>query len=216
MKRATMRRWIGRPGFTLIELLIAMSLLGLVALALSGALGFGARVWETGEEHVDDQARLVAVQGLLRRLLAQATVPAELVVPGAGLAAEEAFAGESTAVRFVAPVPPYLGLGGLYEFTLALDRRPERTDLVLQRRPRARSIETPETSTLVEDVAALAVRYLAPGDDLAAPHWVDRWQTKGSLPASVEIQIEFARGDRRRWPLFTVLPHITPAPRAEP
>ena len=59
-------------GFTLVELLVAITLLGLIAVALSGALRFGARVWDVGTERGAQSSRVEAAQNFLRRRIAEA------------------------------------------------------------------------------------------------------------------------------------------------
>ncbi|MDH3594369.1 MAG: prepilin-type N-terminal cleavage/methylation domain-containing protein, partial [Rhodospirillales bacterium] len=65
----------GRPrsgGFTLVELLVALTLLGLIFVALFGGLRFGTRTWETGNQRSEAFAEVEVMQSLLRRQLAQA------------------------------------------------------------------------------------------------------------------------------------------------
>ncbi len=64
-------------GFTLIELLVALTLVGLISVALFGGLRFGARVWEEGALHSARLAEIETVQSLLRRQLAQAHLPVQ-------------------------------------------------------------------------------------------------------------------------------------------
>lgn len=59
-------------GFTLLELLVAMAILGLLAAALSGGIGFGLRAWEAGQRGADRLETPAAVQALLRRQIEQA------------------------------------------------------------------------------------------------------------------------------------------------
>ena len=56
-------------GFTLVELLVAMTLIGLISVALFGGLRFGARAWEAGNERAESFSQLEVVQSLLRREL---------------------------------------------------------------------------------------------------------------------------------------------------
>ena len=64
----------GGRGFTLVELLVVLALLGLVSVALIGALRFGLRAWDTGERRVEQLNRVQAVQAFLRRRIQQATL----------------------------------------------------------------------------------------------------------------------------------------------
>lgn len=91
------RRSIG--GFTLVELPVAMTLLGLIFVALFGGLRFGTRTWEVGNERSEAFAEVEVVQSLLRRQLAQAVM---LRVPKGH---EPVFLGEEDRLGFAAPGP---------------------------------------------------------------------------------------------------------------
>ncbi len=101
----------GESGFTLIELLVVLALLGLTSLAMVGALRFGLRAWDTGERRVEQLNRIQAVQGFLRQRIHQA-----LPTPRRADRTEPAttFAGTMEDLRFTAPLPAYLGVGGLH------------------------------------------------------------------------------------------------------
>ena len=65
----------GASGFTLVELLVALTLFGVISVVIMGGLRFGTRVWETGNDRAEVLAEVDAVQGILRRYMAQAIVP---------------------------------------------------------------------------------------------------------------------------------------------
>ena len=113
-------------GFTLVELLVVLALLGLVSVALVGALRFGLRAWDTGERRVEQLNRVQAVQAFLRRRIQQATLlqsgapdAAATLADGAGL------------LGFIAPLPAHLGVGGPHMFSLRLEAGADRRGLIL-------------------------------------------------------------------------------------
>src|SRR5690242_3810902 len=102
------KRTCRQDGYTLIELLVAMLLLGLVGLTITGGIQFGARVWEHSETNISDTEALDMTQGILREFLSVA-------VPNrAGGFAR--FDGQSRNVSFYAPAPRALTGGGLAHF----------------------------------------------------------------------------------------------------
>lgn len=89
-------------GFTLLEVLIAISILGLILLALTSGVHFAGRAWRTEERESAKQGDLDAVQNALR----------ELVMGGAE------FDGDAGSLRFVGRMPAALARGGLYDIQL--------------------------------------------------------------------------------------------------
>jgi general secretion pathway protein J len=203
-------------GFTLIELLVALTLVGLLSVVLIGGLRFGTRVWETGGAHGEALAEIEAVQGLLRRQIAQAAV----LRPARGATLEErSMTGGPASLRFTAPLPAYVGVGGLYRFELAAveTEAGQGLELVWQlyrpnREDWFEEIEEVSRRTLVDGIESLEFRYfgaLKPGED---PSWGESWEEQDRLPALVAVDIGFAEGDRRRWPPLITAPAAADMP----
>ena len=95
-------------GFTLLELLVAMTLLGLLMMALFGGLQLGARVWEVSERALDDEGRTLAVRRFLHDRLEQAFPVRHRHTEGSG---GIIFSGDRTTLRFVSTMPDSLGSG---------------------------------------------------------------------------------------------------------
>ncbi len=202
----------GEAGFTLIELLIAMTLLALIVAALFGGLRLGARAWEAGAQRNSDLARLEVVQGLLRRQLSRAYY--RIALTGSERGRRIAFEGDPAAVRFVAPAPAQIGLGGLYLMNLAVAEDEGNKRLVLTWQlsgaEEERLTESPgvETRVLIDRIAAIELSYFGPPDRRDEPRWFDRWDDAARLPSLVRIRIEFPAGDRRYWPELIVAPML--------
>ena len=159
-----MTRRRGARGFTLVELLVAITLLGLIALALSGALRFGARVWDTGAERGTQMNRIEAAQSFLRRRIGQAAV-----VAADPVAAQEwpSFVGEEERLSFVSLLPPHLGAGGFYNFELRVAEAADGSRRLLL----SWSLHRPDADwdpadagadsrrVLIDDIAAATLRY---------------------------------------------------------
>jgi general secretion pathway protein J len=112
----------GCGGFTLVELLVAMTLLGLIFVALFGGLRFGTRVWETGNAQSERIAEVEIAQSLLRRLLRQAFVPD--AAEGVGTVR-----GEADRLAFTAPAPSRFLLGGIYLYEVFVEEHDDGGDL---------------------------------------------------------------------------------------
>jgi general secretion pathway protein J len=89
-------------GFTLLELLVAVTVLSLLLVALSGGVHFAGRAWRAQEERIDRQGDVQAVQNVLRQMLASG----------------KSFRGDAASLDFVGRLPAALERGGLFDIQL--------------------------------------------------------------------------------------------------
>lgn len=220
MRRARNSRSAAPRGFTLIELLVALTLFGLLTLVLFGGLRFGVRAWEAAETRSGEISEIDAVQGFLRRQIGQ------MVLPGEGPVAElidlsDAFLAEPERLRFVAPVPPQIGIGGHYRFELELVDDPAGPEpgrrLDLTWRLYRSDAEIPDEpgeedllagrKTLLSGVETAEFAYFGRLDGETEGVWRDRWE-EPRLPALVALRVAFGRDDGRVWPELRVAPRL--------
>jgi general secretion pathway protein J len=114
-----MTRWREhhRAGFTLLEILVALTLFGLIAVAVAGGIRFGARVWETGRQTAEASGEVHQAQSFVRQLLSGAI----LIPEDEG--SEEAlpsFLGEESRLLFSAAWLTSFDRAGIYQFEIAL------------------------------------------------------------------------------------------------
>ena len=197
-------------GFTLLELLIAMTLLGLLMLALFGGLRLGVRVWEAGDARSADRTRIEAVQRFIRTYLGQARPLAAADRTGDNVVA---FIGRGERLDFTAVLPAYLSAGGFEHVALSLADRDDGHGLALEHGPLQRredgraelfQLDEAETAVLLDNLAAVEFSYYGARDRGDDAEWTDRWDDDQRLPLLVRIRIEFPESDRRIWPELTV------------
>jgi general secretion pathway protein J len=197
-------------GFTLIELLVAMTLLGLVAAVLAGGLRLGVRVWETERVRSEAGADVEAVQGFLRRLVQQATPYHD------AKETEVAFEGRADGMTFVAPLPSYVGFGGLNRVRLEVEKgRRGEQQLVFRHvllHPDVDPRDAPEQvrgeTVLLAGLEAIRISYYG-GDGPRSPRsWVTEWLGRDRLPDLVRVEISLADSGRRLWPSLVVSPML--------
>ncbi len=205
---ATDRRRAGLEGFTLIELLIALTLVGMLSILLVGGLRFGTRLWETGDRRSAGLAQVEAVQGLLRRQIGQAMV---LRQTAGGAAPAASFEGGEGRLRFTAPLPSYVGVGGVYHFELAEAETEEGARVLelvwqLYRPDREEWFEEEDLSrrTLIEGVESVRFRYYGNLEQDLDPDWFEVWDSARGLPALVAVDLAYPEGDPRPWPDLNV------------
>ncbi len=208
----------GQDGFTLIELLVALTLLGLLSVMLVGGLRFGTRLWETAGVRGEALSEVEAVQGLLRHRIAQAAI----LKPVPGVAFEEqGMRGGPESLRFTAPMPAYVGVGGLYRFVLEAVETEQGRGLELtwqlyrpDRDEWFDEAEDVSRRTLVDGMESLRFLYFGEFELGEDPAWVESWEVSDRLPALVAVEIGFPEGDVRRWPTLVAAPTgaTTPLP----
>jgi general secretion pathway protein J len=195
-------------GFTLVEALVGLALLGLLTALGFGALGLVARA---GAAVAPDPMQVAAVQELLRlRLLGAMPVIGE---GGAGRPAV-LFEGGPARLRFVADLPPRFAVPGPALIELRHEAGAEGV-LILAWAPlgAAASGEGARGRVLLGGVARLALRYHGDPSGRDGATWRDRWEEAAVLPAAVQVALEFAPGDPRRWPPLLVAPRLAVPPR---
>jgi|GEM_PF-4329384 len=92
-------------GFTLLELLIAITILGLIMVALAQGVHFSGRAWRSWESRNGQQGDVDAVQTVLR----------QMIVSG------QDFKGQPGTLKFVGRLPAALARGGLFDIALSCD-----------------------------------------------------------------------------------------------
>jgi general secretion pathway protein J len=192
-------------GFTLVELLVGLSLLALLSVLLFGGFRFGLRAWESGDQQIHAIGEVERAQGLIRTLLSEAQPPAAIAENGT-VQIVASFAGTSDGISFIAPLPAHHGVGGLYEFRLAVDRSGERESLVLSWRSfrlDRRLGEGPDFSDsaiLLPAAEGASFAYYGKASDDRPLSWLTSWNGERGLPQLVRLQIEGVGHREKAWP----------------
>ena len=202
--------WRPAGGFTLVELLVAMTLIGLIFVALFGGLRFGARTWEAGNARSEVSAQIEVTQSLIRRQLAQA-----IVLPGFRRG-DFSFDGEAERLSFTAPGPSQIGLGGIYLFELFTENSEQDQRLVLRWRLHRPELdpESPledeerKTRVLLDGLEALRIEYFGDPEDSEDPQWLESWNGFDVLPELISVRLDLPRDDARHWPVLLVAPKV--------
>lgn len=178
----------GQAGFTLLELLIAITILSLILVALSGGVQFAGSAWRKQEEQISRQGDINAVQTVLRQLLASG----------------RNFDGDSNNLKFLGQMPAALARGGLYDIELSQSD----DTLLLSWKPhfKGTSEGLPQNETMLLDgVESFDISY-----HLAQSGW-RRILTGKSKPADkpvdiIAIKARLSHG--RVWPSLMISPAI--------
>jgi general secretion pathway protein J len=104
-------------GFSLVELLVALVLLSMVFLVLFNSLGLGLKIWNASEQELSGNTQALAARGFLRRVLSEAR-PVMTTLGAPNAQHRVFFLGTQDSIRFVAPMPSHLAVGGFYEIAI--------------------------------------------------------------------------------------------------
>ncbi len=197
-------------GFTLVELLVGLSLLSLLSVLIFGGFHFGLKVWDSGDQQIQEIGEVERSQGLVRALLNEAQPPTAILENGS-VRIVPSFIGTAEAVSFVAPLPAHRGRGGLYEFRLAVDDsagtgesitlswRPYRTE-----RPLGDEAEFADSAVLLSAVDGVRIQYYGVSSENQPARWLSAWSGEHGLPKLVRLEIREAGQRENAWPELLV------------
>jgi general secretion pathway protein J len=196
-------------GFTLLELLVALLLLSLVFLLLTSGLHFGTRAWR--QEEPSSTSDVATVQHLLRRVLSEARPVMIESTPSVTVRRHVFFDGSQNSVRFIAPVPQHLGVGGFYEVALYGGSSGNRLEMSWRlfrgAEPSSGGQSQERRVALLDDVTEIQFAYFGRLTPQDAPGWSIDWQGLQTLPDLIRIRVTLSGGERV-WPDLTVATHV--------
>lgn len=178
-------------GFTLLELMVAITIFSLVIVVLYSGYRLGMRSWESGERIQTAVSELRLAGAFIRRHAAQAF---PLAVSNNN-AWQLWFKGEARGLVFVTAMPTYLGEGGMYEMTLAVDEHDDGAALMVSRRllhPDAEAGQPgvdDQPRALASDLESVRFEYFGADGEDDDPSWHTRWQGRQRLPKLVRVRI---------------------------
>ena len=203
-------------GFPLIEVMVAVSLLGVLLVLLFGAMRTGIRSWQAAERRIEATEGVVQAERFLVRVVSQAWSPEEAARGGRALGGGSVrgprgfFEGARDRFALVAPGVRALPRSGLYRYEIYLEERAGDQiagDLWVRMEPYRLEEEaaTGEPRLLLENIAALEIRYFGASGAGGEPEWGEEWPADAHrLPLLVEIRLQPADAPER--PLIIAAP----------
>ena len=190
-------------GFTLFEVLAALALLSLLLLGVYAGIRSATHTVESGELKIEQLDEVRSSQQFLRRELMQAMAQA---IAHDDNGNNIFFVGSSDEMRFVAPLPGYLGRMGPQLIDVKLvstDKDGKQLVASLAELPPDGSSLHPlgDPQVLVDGVVDGAFSYRGLNAQGQPMDWQDDWKFTGNMPSIVEIKLTLA--NRREWPLLS-------------
>jgi general secretion pathway protein J len=200
------------PGFTLVELLLALTLMSMLLALAYGGLRASTRAADRGQAILEDSSRIRMAHQFVRRQLNQV---APLVFAQNEDGSERTvFVGEPDRIRFVAPMPGYLGFGGPQVQELAIVEGPDGLELVLSHALLQgfdeQYLYERLPILLLEDIRAARFSFLGRDEDGELTGWMTLWADGNVLPESISLEIEFTEDVYLQWPLLTASVRVDP------
>ncbi|MGB6028114.1 MAG: prepilin-type N-terminal cleavage/methylation domain-containing protein [Rhodanobacter sp.] len=197
-------------GFTLLEILAALVLLALLLLGVYSGIASASRSVRSGTAAIERMDQLRAAQQFLRRELAQSlAAPISRTDRGEPVY----FQGDAHEMRYVAPLPGYLGKLGpqLQQLQLVDDgagglRLELRLALLPPDGGPPQALGEPQV--LFDHIRAGGFHYLGTDADGSALPWAGEWTADRSLPQVVRIELQ-PQG-RTSWPRLDIPLRIEP------
>lgn len=192
-------------GFTLVELLLALTLMSMLFALAYGGLRAATRAADKGQAVLEDSTRIRMAHQFVRNQLNQ-------MMPMAFLESEDEserilFEGDESTIRFVAPMPGYLGFGGPQVQELALVDGDDGLQLVLNHALlqgfEEDHLYERDPIVLLDRIEDGAFAFLARDEETEElTGWSSRWETPEVVPESVALEIRFDEQIYLEWPML--------------
>lgn len=212
-----------RAGYTLIEFVIALTLVGLIMALVTGGIFLGARTWDAVDAKAETVSETRQALEFLRRQLTAARGLTHPLPDGDALL----FWGNQQMLEWVAPLPSYVGNGGLSVMRLSVVGEAQRRQLLFEHwfyHPKALSGEagaapawTPLVASrvpvgevdagiygrhvLIAQLQGFELAYFGVAERGEALRWFSQWEGIDALPRLVKIRLRQADED---WPDMAV------------
>lgn len=192
-------------GFTLVEVLLALVLMGMLLSLAYGGLRASTRAADKGQAILEQSGRIRMAHQFVRKQLNQMAFLgfAENETDGGRIV----FEGDAKKIRFVAPMPGYLGFGGPQVQELALVPGKDGDELVLSHALlqgfEEQNLYQRDPIVLVDKIESAEFSFLGRDEQGELTTWVSQWDQPSELPASVSLDIEFTGDVYLKWPLLT-------------
>lgn len=192
-------------GFTLVELLLAITLMSMLLALAYGGLRASTRATDRGQVILEESSRIRMAHQFVRKQLNQ-------MVPLAFMQDEEQeeirtiFEGDSETIRFVGPMPGYLGFGGPQVQELALVPADEGMALVLSHALlqgfEESNLYLRAPIVLIDRIDQASFYFLGTDEQGELADWTSTWEDPASMPVAVSLDIVFEEDVFTTWPLL--------------
>ena len=194
-------------GFTLLEVVVAIALFALLMTLVYNVLGTSVRAFEAGQTRTDSSESRRVINEFLRGSLSGAFPLAVARNRDWVLL----FEGGEGRLRYVTDLAGHVGIGGMHEIILELERQDEHDALMMRWRPlvfdKAGEVSGEfDSRVLLDRVNDFQLRFFGSEEEDLAPAWREAWIAGTQMPLLVELAV--TDGEGRAWPALKVRPRV--------
>jgi len=191
-------------GFTLVELLLAITLLSILLGLAYGGFRASTRATDRGQDILEESSRLRLAHQFVHRQLNQ-------ILPIAFTDREEdelpaIFDGKPYAIRYVGPMPGYLGFGGpqVQELSIIPDGNGHALVLshALLQGFEETSLDARPPIMLINGIEQARFSFQGRDERGEPGPWQDTWNDSSILPLAISLEVKFGEGAHMEWPLL--------------
>jgi len=190
-------------GFTLIEVLLALGIIAFLMAMIYAGLSSAIRSSERGGAEIDRTSKIRVTHEFMRHQFSRMLplVYAQDRVRGTG----EVFSGSARKIRYVAPMPGYLGRGGPYVQELEFTGKQLLFRFWMLNGFDAEKIDrSEEPIVLLDQIRRLEFNFRGVDNQSKIGDWSQSWETPQFPPVMVRLRIEFDPESRLVWPDLAV------------
>lgn len=189
-------------GFTLVELLLAITLLSILLGLAYGGFRASTRATDRGQAILEESSRLRLAHQFVHRQLNQ-------ILPLAFAEGEEdglpqVFEGRASSIRYVGPMPGYLGFGGPQVQQLELVASDNGQALVLSHALlqgfEEAKLQERDPILLIDGIQRGEFSFQGRDEDGEPAAWQTAWDEPNVLPLAVTLDLEFGEEAYMAWP----------------
>jgi general secretion pathway protein J len=194
-------------------LLLALTLMSMLLALAYGGLRAATRATDKGQAILADSGRIRMAHQFVRKQLNQM---APLVFAESEDQQERSvFAGAAKKIRYVAPMPGYLGFGGPQVQELAIVSGVDGDELVLSHALlqgfEEQNLYLRDPIVLLKKIEFAEFSFLGRDETGELTAWTNQWDLPGLLPDAVSLDIQFTEGVYIQWPLLTASVRVDPS-----
>lgn len=197
-------------GFTLVELLLALTLMSMLLALAYGGLRASTRATDKGQTILEDSGRIRMAHQFVRKQINQ-MIPL-VYEESEDQTVRTVFEGSRDRIRYVAPMPGYLGFGGPQVQELAIVRGDDGDQLVfshaLLQGFEEQHLYERDPIVLVSQIEDAEFSFLGLDEYGELTPWLPDWLETEYLPEAVSLLVEFDEDIYIQWPLLTAAVRI--------